>query len=76
MLVMLFLDERVVVDYGFKVYISLVWVSKHVWLIYMTCLIMHETFKMVKYHVSTECPFLVCFALICAYGLILEQVVN
>ena len=53
-------------------YILIVWVSKHVWLICMTFLVMHETFKFVKWHVLTKCLFLVCFALICEYGLILS----
>ena len=38
----------------------------------MTCLIMHETFKRVKWHVLTKCPFIACFVLICAYGIILS----
>ena len=52
--------------------ILLVWVSKHVLLLGMTCLIMHEIFKRVKWHVLTKYPFLACFAIICAYGLILS----
>ena len=74
MLVMLFPDYTVVVDYGLKyvcIHITF-WVRKHVWLIGMTCLIMNVTFKRVKLHVLTKCPFLACFDLTWAYGLILS----
>ena len=71
---MLFLDGRVVVNHGLNMlkYLLLVWVSKRVWLIGMTCLIMHYTFKRVKWLFFTRCPFLACFALICENGLILS----
>ena len=47
---MLFLDDRVVVDHGFKhVRMGITcWVSKHVWLVDMTCLALHKVLKGVK----------------------------
>ena len=71
---MSFFDGRVVVIMSSSMlgYTLLIWVSKHVWLIGIACLVMHETFRLVKWHVLTKGPFLACFAFICGYNLLLS----
>ena len=67
-----FLDGKVVLNHGFKYvgYVIFVLVSKHVWLVGMTFLVMHATFKLIKCHVLAKHTFLACFYIICVYGLI------
>ena len=72
MLVMLFFNYRVVVDYGSKYDVHITWFTfnEHVLLLGMACLTIHKAFKKVKLHGLTKCSFLEWFYLICAYGLI------